>query len=49
MKDCYDEAFLATALASRLHQKLSTEELKNLCAFLRLLLNNIDYYLCRKK
>ncbi len=49
MNNCYDEAFLAAAIAGKLHQELSPEDLKCFCSFLRLLLNNVEYYVFRKK
>ena len=49
MKNCYEEAYLATTIAAELHENLSKDELKCLCSFLRLLLNNVEYYIFRQK
>ena len=48
MKDCYDEALLATAIACKLHENYTKEELRCLLSFIRLLMNNLEYFIYRK-
>ncbi len=48
MKDCYDEALLATAIACKLHDTYTKEDLHCLISFMRLLMNNLEYFIYRK-
>lgn len=48
MRDYYDEALLATTIACKLHENYTKDELRNLLSFMRLLMNNIEYFIYRK-